>query len=78
MGRFESRPLAGSESTFSSRLNGVLRKNPALFGVPFIVIIVGASFGLSSLTQLKYDHSHKKVRQVSLPFRDWLPMPNDV
>ena len=41
-----------------------MRRNPALFGVPFVLTIVLASFGLSSLTQTRYDLHDRKVSQV--------------
>lgn len=42
----------------------LLRKHPSLFGVPFILIIVGASFGLSNFTQTRYDLQDQKVKNV--------------
>jgi len=54
-------------SPFQSRSvqGGVFRKHPTWFGVPFILIIVGASFGLSKLTQTRYDLQAQKVTEVS-------------
>ena len=42
-----------------------LKRHPALFGLPFILIIVGASFGLQSFTQTRYDLQDKKIKQAS-------------
>lgn len=47
-------------------LHNLLRKQPLLFGIPFLVIIVGASFGLESFTQTRYDLQDQKVQKVSL------------
>ena len=49
-----------------SPLSQTLRKHPAYFGVPFILIIVGASFGLQTFTQTRYDLHDQKVSQVCL------------
>ena len=40
------------------------QKYPALFGVPFILIMVAASYGLSTFTQTRYDLHDQKVKQV--------------
>lgn len=58
MPTFPSKPVNGP------RFNQALRKNPLLFGVPFLVIIVGSSFALSSFTQTRYDLHDQKVSQV--------------
>ncbi|EED80810.1 predicted protein, partial [Postia placenta Mad-698-R] len=42
-----------------------LRKHPSLFGIPFVVIIVGASFAMQSFTQTRYDLHDQKVSQLS-------------
>ncbi|KAI0310753.1 hypothetical protein OF83DRAFT_1030380, partial [Amylostereum chailletii] len=62
--------------TFSSNRGGpsspvhiLLKKHPSLFGVPFLLIVVGASFGLQSFTQTWYDLQKQRVTQVRfLPF----------
>jgi hypothetical protein len=36
-----------------------------LFGLPFVLTIVGASFGLSRLTQTRYDYNASKVQTMS-------------
>ncbi|KAM6500059.1 Cytochrome c oxidase assembly protein COX16 domain containing protein [Amanita muscaria] len=59
MAAFDSRPL--NPSSFSKRVN----KHPALFGVPFILIMVVASYGLASFTQTRYDMHDQKVKQVT-------------
>ena len=43
-----------------------LRKHPSLFGIPFVLIIVAASFGLQSFAQTRYDLHDKKVSQVRI------------
>ncbi|KAG6908701.1 hypothetical protein DXG01_003634 [Tephrocybe rancida] len=42
-----------------------LKKYPGLFGVPFVLIIVAASYGLSTFTQTRYDLHDQKVKQVT-------------
>ncbi|KAN0060426.1 Flavin-linked sulfhydryl oxidase of the mitochondrial IMS [Thecaphora frezii] len=65
MPTFPSRPLRRSNSAFS-RLGPKVRQRPVLFfGVPFLVTIVGASFGLSMLTQTRYDYNATKVQTIS-------------
>jgi len=56
---FPSRPLNASP------VNNILRRNPLLFGVPFVLIIVGASYGLIPLTQTRYELQDRKVSQLS-------------
>ncbi|KAF7976502.1 hypothetical protein HWV62_6303 [Athelia sp. TMB] len=58
MPTFQSNPL-------NSPVHKVLKKHPSLFGVPFLILIVGASFGLTSFTQTRYDLHDQKVRQVT-------------
>jgi cytochrome c oxidase assembly protein subunit 16 len=47
-----------------SRLNALVRKQPLFFGVPFVVLMVATSFGLSAITQTKYDLRDQRVKQV--------------
>lgn len=55
---FPSNPLN------SSPVHTTLRKYPGLFGIPFLILIVGASFGLQSFTQTRYDLHDQKVQNV--------------
>lgn len=55
---FSSKPLNPTQ------LQSRLKRYPALFGIPFLVIIVGASFGLQTFTQTRYDLQDQKVQQV--------------
>ncbi|KAF8912243.1 cytochrome c oxidase assembly protein COX16-domain-containing protein [Gymnopilus junonius] len=48
-----------------SQLNRLVRKYPGLFGVPFCLLMVAASFGLTTFTQTRYDLHDKKVKNVS-------------
>ncbi|KAF8329045.1 cytochrome c oxidase assembly protein COX16-domain-containing protein [Amanita rubescens] len=41
------------------------QKHPALFGVPFVLLMVAASYGLSTFTQTRYDLHDQKVKQVT-------------
>ena len=47
-------------------MHSMLRKHPSLFGIPFLVIIVGASFGLQSFTQTRYDLHDQKIKKVRM------------
>ena len=57
-------PPFSSHSLKPNLLHERLRKHPSLFGIPFLVIIVGASFGLQGFTQTRYDLHDKKVQNV--------------
>jgi cytochrome c oxidase assembly protein subunit 16 len=59
MAPFESRPLN------PSRLNKAVQKNPALFGVPFLLLMVAASYGMSTFTQTRYDLHDHKIKQMT-------------
>ncbi|KAI0293604.1 cytochrome c oxidase assembly protein COX16-domain-containing protein [Russula brevipes] len=59
MPAFASRPL--SRSPLYQRL----KRHPALFGVPFLLVMVGASFGLQAFAQTRYDLHSQKVTQMS-------------
>lgn len=61
MAVFHSRP---SPSDLSRRV----QKHPALFGVPFVLLMVAASYGLTMFTQTRYDLHDQKVKQVSTPW----------
>ncbi|KDE05058.1 hypothetical protein MVLG_04499 [Microbotryum lychnidis-dioicae p1A1 Lamole] len=57
---FSAKPLK------SSAISSTIRRQPFLsFGLPFITIIVLASFGLSSFTQTRYDLRDSKVSAVT-------------
>ena len=58
MPTFSSRPL------HKSPLHRRLKQHPGLFGVPFLLVMVGASFGLQAFTQTRYDLHSQKVTQV--------------
>ena len=60
MGVFDSKPLN------TTPLNGALRKNPLLFGVPFVMIMVVASYALVPFTQTKYELQDRRVSKVRL------------
>ncbi len=60
MPTFPSNPLN------SPAYSKVFRKHPALFGVPFVLLIVGASFGMQQFTQTRYELHDQKVSAVSL------------
>ncbi|KAI7860105.1 cytochrome c oxidase assembly protein COX16-domain-containing protein [Circinella umbellata] len=63
MGTFQAKPY-GKKGTFDPLAAKVKQRPFLFFGLPFIAIIIGGSFGLSQLTQTRYDHRdmrHKKV-----------------
>lgn len=60
MGVFDSKPLNVTP------LNNKLRKSPLLFGVPFVMIMVVASFALVPFLQTKYELQDRKVSKVCL------------
>lgn len=43
---------------------GTFRKNPTRFGIPFVLLIVAASFGLEKLTRTRYEVHAMKVSEV--------------
>jgi hypothetical protein len=57
-------PAFASKPLNKSPLYRRLKKHPALFGVPFLLVMVGASFGLQTFTQTRYDLHSQKVTQV--------------
>ncbi|PWZ01705.1 FAD-dependent thiol oxidase [Testicularia cyperi] len=65
MPTFESKPLKKSNSFLASLAPKVRRRPVLFFGLPFLVTIVGASFGLSTLTQTRYDYNATKVQSIS-------------
>jgi hypothetical protein len=60
----ERMPPFSSHPLKTNSLHERLRKHPSLFGIPFLVIIVGASFGMQSFAQTRYDLHDKKVQNV--------------
>lgn len=60
MAVFPKNPL--NQAPLGSRL----RRNPALFGVPFVLMIVGASFAMTTLTQTRYDLQAQRHSNVSI------------
>ncbi|KAJ7223063.1 cytochrome c oxidase assembly protein COX16-domain-containing protein [Mycena pura] len=59
MAIFPSRPLN------PSRLNTLVRRQPLLFGAPFVLLMVATSYGLTYFTQTKYDLQDQRVKQVT-------------
>ncbi|GAA5797686.1 hypothetical protein HPULCUR_003078 [Helicostylum pulchrum] len=68
MGTFSNKPY-GQKSALGP-LAAQAKKRPFLvFGLPFLAIMVAGSFGLSQLTQTKFDHRdrrHTKVFQYAI------------
>ncbi|KAF5378285.1 hypothetical protein D9615_008714 [Tricholomella constricta] len=46
-------------------MHRTIKKYPGLFGVPFVLIMVAASYGLTTFTQTRYDLHDQKVKQVT-------------
>ncbi|KAJ1307322.1 hypothetical protein OPQ81_001428 [Rhizoctonia solani] len=61
---FGSRPFRAQASA-ADNIGRVLKKHPSYFGVPFVLLMVGGSFALSTFTQTRYDLHEKKVSQMS-------------
>lgn len=57
---FSSRPLR------QSSINRVVKKHPSLFGIPFLLLMVAASYGLTPFTQTRYDLHDQNVKNVRL------------
>ena len=60
MGAFDPKPLG------STPFNNTLRKSPLLFGVPFVMIMVVASYALVPFVQTKYELQDRKISNVRL------------
>ena len=60
MPTFSRNPL--NEAEYSK----LFRRYPALFGVPFVLLIVGASFGMQQFTQTRYDLHAQRVTAVRI------------
>lgn len=67
-------PLFASNSWRPSAINRTLRRNPAVFGVPFVLLIVGASFALQGFTQTRYDLHDQRVSAVRMFVQDRMRM----
>ncbi|KAF8498358.1 cytochrome c oxidase assembly protein COX16-domain-containing protein [Gautieria morchelliformis] len=42
-----------------------IHRHPSWFGIPFVLLIVAASFGLQNLTQTRYELQARRVHEVS-------------
>ncbi|CAO3594533.1 unnamed protein product [Absidia cylindrospora] len=56
MPTFQSKPFQQKPHQLSSFVQKAKKHPFAFFGLPFIAIIVGGSFGLAQMTQTRYDH----------------------
>lgn len=64
---FESKRFIGSKEAheFGARYRRAMAKYPfLLFGLPFMAIIVGASFVITPATAIRYEKHDRKVRQM--------------
>ncbi|KAJ7594534.1 cytochrome c oxidase assembly protein COX16-domain-containing protein [Mycena floridula] len=55
---FQSKPLN------PTKLQQAVRKYPTLFGIPLVIAVVGASFLLTPIAQIRYDLHDERVKQV--------------
>jgi cytochrome c oxidase assembly protein subunit 16 len=68
MAVFQSRKFRGSAyaNTFGARYRAAMAKHPfLLFGLPFMSVIVAASFVLTPATAIRYERHDRKVRQMT-------------
>ena len=57
---------AADANTFAARYRAAMAKHPfALFGLPFLIVMVGGSFVLTPATAIRYERHDRKVQQVS-------------
>ncbi|KAK2466615.1 hypothetical protein APHAL10511_000873, partial [Amanita phalloides] len=40
-------------------------RHPALFDIPFVLLMVAASYGMATVTQTRYDLHDQKVQQMT-------------
>jgi cytochrome c oxidase assembly protein subunit 16 len=53
-------------NSFGSKYRALMKKHPfLLFGLPFMSVIVGASFALTPVAAVRYERHDRKVRQVT-------------
>ncbi|CAE6442459.1 unnamed protein product [Rhizoctonia solani] len=64
MAVFGSRPFRAHTSR-ADGIGRILKRHPSYFGLPFVLVMVGGSFALSTFTQTRYDLHEKKVTQMS-------------
>ncbi|KAJ8075861.1 Cytochrome oxidase assembly [Marasmius tenuissimus] len=58
---FESKPLN------PTKLNRTIQQKPWLFGIPFVLLMVAASYGMTTFTQTRYDlHDQKVTKEQEL------------
>jgi cytochrome c oxidase assembly protein subunit 16 len=68
MGVFPRRKFIGTAeaNTLGARYRAMMAKHPfLLFGLPFISVIVAASFVLTPATAVRYEKYDRKVRQMT-------------
>ncbi|KAK4125308.1 hypothetical protein N657DRAFT_680044 [Parathielavia appendiculata] len=68
MAVFQNRKFrsAADSNTFGARYRSMMAKHPfLLFGLPFMSVIVGASFVLTPATAIRYERHDRKVRQLT-------------
>ncbi|KAH8831287.1 cytochrome c oxidase assembly protein COX16-domain-containing protein [Flagelloscypha sp. PMI_526] len=47
------------------RISKLVDKNPLYYGVPFVLLMVGASFGLTAFTRTRYELHDQTVQTVT-------------
>jgi len=59
-------PSKANSNTFAARYRAMMAKHPfALFGLPFLAVIVGGSFVLTPATAIRYERHDRRVRQLT-------------
>jgi len=59
-------PSQANTNTFAARYRRAMSKHPfALFGLPFLFVIIGGSFVLTPATAIRYERHDRKVRQMT-------------
>ncbi|KAL1837331.1 hypothetical protein VTJ49DRAFT_3974 [Mycothermus thermophilus] len=57
---------AAAANTLGAKYRAMMAKHPfLLFGLPFMAVIVGASFVLTPATAIRYERHDRKVRQMT-------------
>ncbi|KAJ8324181.1 Cytochrome oxidase assembly [Batrachochytrium dendrobatidis] len=59
-------------SQFFKRVQRFAKKSPIAAGIPFMGMIVAASYGFSYITQVKYDYIDAKYTTVSCSMSNYV------
>ncbi|KIY72951.1 hypothetical protein CYLTODRAFT_417463 [Cylindrobasidium torrendii FP15055 ss-10] len=59
MANFTRKPLN------PSKFNQAVQKNPLIFGIPFVLLMVGASYAVTPFTQARYEVHDQRQKTLS-------------